>query len=351
MELDLEARVIRRQTRSTMNRRFSRRHFVRAFGGLSAMATGTLGRRAAAAESYTMRLSMPDRADGVLGNACTRFAATVDRRSNGQLKIEIFPDGQLAKQKETIDGLTTGVIDLGIQVSAQLESLFPRFQVFDMPFLFRNGPEAYRVLDGPIGDEFFAELETKGIVGLGWATGGFKELETTSKPVIVPEDMKGLRIRIQGGAVYVALYQSLGAIPITVDLAEAFTALSQHTIDGADFVLNSMVAAKYYTIVKHVAMSNHIFSLLPVMASKRKFDALPPALQKILKEEGKAAASLVRTGIARQTADDIQYLKKNGVVFTDIQYPPFRKAVEPVRAMLQAKIGGDLFDRIDRAAS
>ena len=285
-----------------------------------------------------------------VAQAAVHFAAQVDRRSKGQLKIEVYPSGQLANEPNSIAGLTTGTIDLSIQATPFLEPLFPKFQVFDLPFMFKSLPAAFRVLDGPIGDEFLADLDSKGIVGLSWGAGGFKELESTNKPITVPEDMKGLRMRIPNGAVYVATYQALGAIPIPIDNAEVLTALSQRVIDAVDFNIDVTTGGKFYIAIKHLALSNHILSANLLLASKRKVEALPPALQRILKDEGKRVVPFWRALFDRQIVADIKILKENGVVFSEIQYSAFRKAVEPVYALFQTKLGGDLIERVSRAA-
>jgi TRAP-type transport system periplasmic protein len=322
-----------------------------AIGALGAPIGYLAPSRAQSTETYTLRLNLTAPITSAQGACASRFAAAVDRRSKGQLKIEIYPNGQLARERGILEGLTSGAIDLEIGTIAVLEALFPRFQILSLPFLFKNAAAAFRVLDGPIGAEFFADAEAKGLVGLGWADTGFRELETTSKPVVVPDDMKGLRIRIQNGAVYVTIFQALGAIPVTIDLSETFTAVTQHTVDAVDVPIDGFIDQKFYTIMKHVAMLNHVFSVNAFMGSKRKVDALPLNLQRIIKEEGKAAMPFWRALSVRQTADNIGMLKKSGVLFTEIQYPLFRKAMDPVYASLQSKIGGDLIDRIGRAAN
>jgi TRAP-type transport system periplasmic protein len=312
---------------------------------------GSLARSAAAAESYTMRMSLTDPAASLVGAVGLRLAAAVNRRSDGQLKIEVYPSYQLVPEQQVATALTTGVIDLAIQSSPQVEPLLPALQVFDMPFLLKDDAAAYRVLDGPIGTQFFAELEPKGIVGLAWGTGGFKELATTTRAVSLPEDMKGLRVRVQSGAVFTATFAALGAIPVTIDSSESYIALQQHTVDGLDGNLDSLTTRKMYVVTKHVAMSNHVLSLIPLLGSARKIQALPPPLQRILKEESKSLVPFWRTLHARQTAEDIEILKKNGVTFTEIQYAAFRKAVDPVYVSVQTKIGSELIERIGRAAN
>jgi TRAP-type transport system periplasmic protein len=329
-----------------MHRRLPRRRVLGALGASLGLASV---RGAAAAEMYTLRMSLPTPAGAALTLAYLQLASAVQRRSNGQLIIEVYPTLQLAKEQASIDGLTTGVVDLTNQATGFLVPLIPQFQVFDLPFLFRDPAAGFRVLDGPIGDEFYARLDSKGIVGMGWGA-SFKELSTTTKPIVTPEDMKGLRIRIQNSALYVATYEALGAIPVPLDVSEAYLALTQHTVDAIDINLDALTTGKYYNVVKHVAMSNHFLSVNVTMGSKRKIESLPVALQKILKEEAKAVGPFWRTLTARTIADDVQVLKKSGVVFSEIQYAPFRKAMDPVYASFQAKLGGDLIERIGRAA-
>ena len=305
--------------------------------------------RAAEIETYTLRLAQSSPTNNPHVVAALHFAAAVARRSKGQVRVEVYPNGQLGSEKDNVDALISGVIDFTIGTSATLVPLFPRYQVLDMPFLFKSFGAGYRVLDGQIGNELFAELESKGIVGLGWGIGGFRQIETTTRAIIVPDDMKGLRIRIVGGAVQVAMYQALGAVPVTIDIAETYTALSQHTIDAMEIPLATIVLSKYYTVIKHVAMSNHILSVNPLLGSKRKIESLPATVQKIIKEEAKAVVPFWRSLIAVQLASDVQALKANGVAFTEIQSAGFRKAMDPIYASVQAKLGDNLIDRISRA--
>jgi TRAP-type transport system periplasmic protein len=304
----------------------------------------------AASDTYTLRMSVAQSSTALQGIAALRLAAAVQRRSSGRLRIEVYPNLQLAKEGAIVEGLSSGVLDLAMQSSSVLVPVLPRIQIFDMPFLFKDLSSVFRVFEGPIGTEFFAQLEPHGIVGLGWGVVGFRQLETTTKAVVEPDDMKGLRIRIPSGAVYVATYQALGAIPITIDLTETFVALSQHTVDAIEINLDGFALEKYYGVAKHVAMLNHILSVTPLLGSKRKIDALPPALANILKQESKALVPFWRNLVARQTSEDIEFLKKNGVTFTEVQYAAFRKKMDPVYALFQGKLGGDFIERVSRAA-
>jgi TRAP-type transport system periplasmic protein len=332
----------------TLKRRFSRRCLIGSLGALGAAPLG-VPRSCRAAETYVMRLATVQAATHPYNLASIHFAQAVSGRSNGQVKVDVYPSGQLVPQQAFLDALTSGVADFAITSATILAPLVPRFQIFDMPFMFRDYANVFRVLDGAIGEEFAAEFDTKGVKVLTWSV-DFKEISTTTKAVVVPEDMKGLRMRIQNGPVFVATYQALGAIPVVIDATEIFVALQQRTVDAIDINLNAIRDNKYYTLIRHVALANHILAVGPLFGSKRKIEALPPALQKIIKEEGRALEPFWRALTSKQTAADIQTLKDNGVAFTEIQYAPFRKAMEPVYAMFQAKLGVDLFERVSRAA-
>ncbi len=254
-------------------------------GTTAAIMTG----RAGADDSFTLRMGVGEPAASVLGITSLQFAQAVNRRSNGKLKIEVYPSGQLAREQATIDGLVSGTVDFAIQSTSYLIPLVPQYEALDMPFLFRDSKVAFRVLDGAIGDNLGGLTAAKGIIIYGWGTPGFKQIETTTRAVSVLQDMKGLRIRIQAGAAFAATYQALGAVPVTIDLAETFTALSQNAIDGIDINLDSATKGKYYTVIKHVALSNHVCSIIPLMGSKRRSKPCLPSFSRFSRKRRRAS--------------------------------------------------------------
>jgi TRAP-type C4-dicarboxylate transport system substrate-binding protein len=207
------------------------------------------------------------------------------------------------------------------------------------------------VLDGPVGDYFASALSAKGIQLLAWGSGGLKQLETTSRLITTPDDMKGLKIRILPFPIYAAMYQALGAIPLSIDFSETYLALQQHTVEAIDSSLDAATAANMYVVCKRCALSNHIFSVTPLFASKDKIASLPPDLQTILTEESHNAIPFWRATYAKHIGDVIALMKTNGVAFNEIEYAPFRRAVEPVYTAYRSKLGGDLLDRVTRAAA
>ena len=313
---------------------------------LAALAT----RRAVAADSYTLRMSMPTASDAAWNVSAGHWAAAVARRSNGRLNIEIYPSSQLANQQESVRGLTTGLVDLTFQPSANFEVFVPELQVLQLPFLAKNAQAGFRVVDGPIGDYFFSALAAKGILGLFWSTAGFRQFETATKVLRAPDDMRGLRFRIQGGSVSVAMYQAVGAVPVTMDFNEVYVGLTQHTIDGLDTSPDGILSQKLYGAIGHMAMSNHTMPYFPIAASKGKIESLPSDLQRILIGEATAIKPSWRAATLKASSDAVDALKAKGVTVNEVDYLAFRKAMDPVYASIQQRFGADLVQRVLKSA-
>ena len=330
------------------HRRIQRRYFVRTIAGVGALAASPA--RTSAADNYTLRCSIPLGVESSEFTGCVQFAKAAERRTGGRLKIEIYPNGTLANQTGSISGLTSGVVDLTIQSSVFFEPLFPRLQVLDLPFLFKDARAVRRVLESSIGRELLADMSDKGIHGLSWHPGGFREFETVSKSITKLGDLKGMRIRIQNAPISLAMVQALGAIPIVIDYSETYTALQQHTVDGLETSLEPVAAAKLDNVIKFVAMTNHVFSVDLFVGSKDKLDALPREFQHILDEEAKAAFALWWDMGNAGTNAAIKAFKAKGIAFTDVDHTAFRSAMDPLYSTFQVKLGRDFIERISRAA-
>ena len=156
--------------------------------------------------------------------------------------------------------------------------------------------------------------------------------------------MKGLRVRIQNSPGAVATYKALGAVPVVIDISELFTAISQHTVDAMDQSIDAFVTFKYYSLAKYCAMLNHVFSVMPVMASKAKMNSLPANLQSLIRQEGNSLSQFWKAATLQRINEDIDICKKNGVSFTYPPYAAFRKAAESAWPVFQQRIGGNLIE-------
>lgn len=281
-----------------------------------------------------------------------RFAELVKQKTNGSVEVKVFPNNQLGKQQQVLDGLQTGVVDLSLTNNAFNESLFPDTQVLDLPFIFKSRAAAEKALDGSIGQGLFDEMPAKGIVGLTWLTAGLREMENNVRPIVKPTDLRGLKMRIQTGPVYVAMFKAVGANPVVISAAEVYTALSQHLVDGLEFPLSAFVDDKADEVVKYVSLTHHIYNAIPLLASKAKFDTLTPAQRKALQDSAKEATPYLRELYVQSQARYMDTMAKKGIVLTkDVDRPAFTAAMAPLYDQFRPLLKPGLLDAVLKAGS
>jgi TRAP-type transport system periplasmic protein len=335
-----------------MNRRkFIGRGLGMAAGaGASALGLGAPQARAAG-EPVVLKLAHPDTPLHPSQTIATRIAQLVEQRTGGSVKIRVFAGGQLGSEVNIVSGLTTGIVDLAMHTTGFLESFFPRIQAIDLPFLFKDSASAERLLDGPIGQQLLKDMEAKGIYGLTWGHYGWRVTETNTRPIRGPQDMNGVKIRIQPGAVFAAMFKAVGAVPIVIDLAELYIALSQGTVNGYELPFLAVISTKLVEVTKYVALTNHVYNGGVFMASKLRFDGLSPKEREVIRATVKETQPAWRKLVAEKSLDNRKECEQRGLAINEIDYPAFRKAMEPVYTEFRPKIGAEFADRVIKAAS
>jgi len=293
---------------------------------------------------------MPDTPTHPSHEIALHFAKLVEERTGGSVKIRVFAGGQLGSEVNIVSGLTTGIVDLTMHTSGFLENFFPRIQAIDLPFLFKDSASAERLLDGPIGQELLKDMQTKGIYGLTWGHYGWRETETNNRVVKVPQDLAGLKVRIQPGAVFAAMFKAVGAVPIVIDLAELYIALSQGTVNGYELPFIAVISTKLVEVTKHISVTNHVYNAGALMASKVRFDTLTPKEQEVIRETAKEIQPGWRKIIAEKSVEARKTCEQRGLTVNDIDYPAFRAAMQPVYAEFRDKIGAEFVDKVIKAA-
>ena len=326
-----------------------RRKFI-VGSGASALALGVAQVRAAG-EPVVLKLAHPDTPLHPSQQIATRIAQLVDERTKGAVKIRVFAGGQLGSEVNIVSGLTTGIVDLAMHTTGFLESFFPRVQALDLPFLFKDEAAAERVLDGPIGQQLLKDMETKGIYGLTWGHYGWRETETNTRAIRRPEDMSGLKFRIQPGAVFAAMFKAVGAVPVVIDLAELYIAISQGTVNGYELPFLAVISSKLVEVTKYVALTNHVYNGGAFMASKVRFDSLAPKDREVIRETVKEMQPVWRKLVVDKSLENRKQCEQRGLAINEIDYPAFRKAMDPVYAEFRPKIGAEFADRVIKAAS
>jgi tripartite ATP-independent transporter DctP family solute receptor len=338
--------------------RSNRRTFIaRGLGVAAAVgaATGILGLASrparAAGEPVVLKLAHPDTPIHPSQTIATRIAQLVEQRTGGSVKIRVFAGGQLGSEVNIVSGLTTGIVDLAMHTTGFLESFFPRIQAIDLPFLFKDSASAERLLDGPIGQDLLKDMEVKGIYGLTWGHYGWRVTETNTHPVKAPQDLTGLKVRIQPGAVFAAMFKAVGAVPIVIDLAELYIALSQGTVNGYELPFMAVVSTKLIEVTKYVGLTNHVYNGGAFMASKLRFDTLTPKEREVIRETVKETQPFWRKLVAEKSLENRALCEQRGLSISEIDYPAFRKAMEPVYVEFRTKIGVEFVDRVIKEAA
>jgi tripartite ATP-independent transporter DctP family solute receptor len=300
----------------------------------------------AATPTHTLKLTFPDTQAHPIYEVLKRFAENVNKRTDGAVEIQVFSIGQLGSGTNIMTGMQTGIIDLCAHTSGFIGPLFPRFQVVDLPFLFRDAKTAERVLDGPIGAQLLDLMPTKGIYGLSYGHWAWRVVSTVERKLPEPADMKGLKIRVQPGAIFAAMFRTLGANPIAIDLTEVYLALSQRTIEAIETPMISVAAGKHDEVVHTINTTNHVYNVGVMMASKAKFDALPENARKAIRAAAQDLTSDWRTTIAKASDETAERFKAKGLAILPVNQDDYRKQTEPVYKQFRDIIGADLVDSV-----
>jgi C4-dicarboxylate-binding protein DctP len=282
--------------------------------------------------------------------ASLRFKELVEQRSNGRIKVNVFPAGQLGSAKDMFEGLQMGSQQIALLPTARISGFNPKLQLFDLPFLFPNREIAYKVFDGPFGAELLKTLEGNKIVGIAFYEDGFKHF-TCSKPIGKPEDFKGTKFRTMESPIIMEQFRSLGANPTPIDFGELYNALQQKVVDGQENPLVTIFNMKFYEVQKYLILSSHAYLGHVLMYSKSWYDGLPKDLQKILADTGRELAPWQRNGVMEGEGGYLKKIKEFGThvtEFSDSEKARMREATRPVYKVAEGIIGKDLIDKAGR---
>ena len=266
--------------------------------------------------------------------AAEKFAELVAERTNGEYKIEIYPNGTLGGESDMLDSMSMGMLDMGIITSGPFVNFSEMMGVLDMPYLFATNEEAYEVLDGEIGQELLGTLEEAGLKGLAYAERGFRNVTTSVRPITNAADLKGLKLRVMENEVYTATFKALEVNAVPMAWAEALTAMQQGTIEGQENPVNVMYSYKLWEYgQKYATFDRHSYATAIITMSLDVFNTLDEETQKIFKQAAQEAAEYERAWVAEQEAGQIQALKDNGMEIVETpDVDSFRAAVQPVYA-------------------
>jgi tripartite ATP-independent transporter DctP family solute receptor len=302
---------------------------------------------AARAQSRVMKMTLADTVASPVFAISQRFAANVKQRTNGALDIQVYGAGQLGSQTNALTSLQTGIIDFVAHTTGYIETIFPQVSVLDLPFVFRDAATAERVLDGPVGEQLFQQFPTRGIYGLCWGHWGWRPVSTAAAhPVTHPAEMKDIKIRIQPGAIYAETYRAVGAVPVAIDISEAYLAMSQGAVGAVELPFISMVANKFQEVVKVTTETNFVYNAGALMVGKRRFDGLPAEQQSAIREAAHDMSLDWRKSVAAATVQAQGVMQAAGATVAEADIPAYVEATRPIYDKFRPIIGAELVDAV-----
>ncbi len=277
--------------------------------------------------------------------AARAFKTEIEAAMPGRVEVALFPNRQLGDDKEILEGLQFGTIDMGIITNAVVANLEPTYQLVDLPFLFGSAGQAHEVLDGPVGQQLAANLRDDGVVSLGAAEGGFRNMINNTRPVRTPADVEGVKYRTMQNPVFIEMFSSLGGSPVPMAWGEVFTAMQQGTVDGLEIPASVVNSNNFAEVTKYLSFTRHTYSAIHILMSERSFDALPEDVQQAVLDAGMKAIAAQRAVVAAAEADVVTALTEAGMEINDIEdVGAFRAEVGPVYERFAPSIGQDLLD-------
>ncbi|MBF0394130.1 MAG: TRAP transporter substrate-binding protein [Alphaproteobacteria bacterium] len=305
------------------------------------------------AETVTIKFSHVVAPDTPKGKAAERFKQLAEERAKGAVKVEIYPNSQLYKDKEELEALQLGAVQMLAPSLAKFGPLGAKeFEVFDLPYIFPSKDALRKVTDGPIGKSFFDKLETKGIKGLAYWDNGFK-IMSANKPLKTPADFQGLKMRIQSSKVLDAQMRQLGALPQVMAFSEVYQALQTGVVDGTENPPSNMYTQKMHEVQKHATVSNHGYLGYAVIVNKAFWDGLPADLRTTLDGAMKEATQYANEIAQKENDDSLAAIKASGKTevyeMTDAERQAWRKVLLPVHEEMAGRVGKELIESIYKA--
>lgn len=317
------------------------------------LAAATFSFAAFAQAPIVIKFSHVVAADTPKGKASEFFAKRAAELTKGKVKVEVYANSTLYKDKEEMEALQLGAVQMLAPSLAKFGPLgVKEFELFDLPYLFDDYKELHAVTTGPVGKALFQKLETKGLVGLAFWDNGFKVM-SANKPIRVPEDYKGLKMRIQSSNVLDAQMRAIGSIPQKMAFSEVYQALQTGVVDGTENPPSNLYTQKMHEVQKYVALTNHGYLGYAVITNKKFWDGLPADVRTALESAMVEATKYANDSAKEDNDKALAEVKKSGkseiLVPTPEQKLAMKKAMVKVHQQMADRIGKENIDTIYKA--
>jgi len=271
-----------------------------------------------------------------------RFKEVLEAETEGAVELQIFPNEQLGSEEEASQMVKLGLIAASASSTAGgLSTSVPEAELFNLPFIFRDLDHCYKVLDGPVGQWLAGIIEEKlNCVVLGYWFSGIRNVWNSKRPIMTPDDLRGVKVRVMSSPILIETFNTLGAQATPLAFGELYSALQTGVVDGAETDHLDLLYEKFHEVTKYVSYTNHMFLVIALIFSKKIYDRLPPHIQAAVLKAGKASVSTERAAMDTLTESAFLELKEKGLKFYEVDKAIFRERVESVYRRNAKKVGG-----------
>jgi tripartite ATP-independent transporter DctP family solute receptor len=274
-----------------------------------------------------------------------KFAEIVAAKSGGKITVKEYAASQLGNELQQQSAMQGGVQEMLVASTTSLTGIVKEFGLFDFPFLFTSAKQADAMVDGPLGKMLSGKLADKGVVILGFFDLGFRNVTNSKRPITKGEDLEGLKLRVIPNPVFLETFKTFKANPLPMPFAELYNALESKAVDGQENPYSVILSSKFYEVQKFVSATNHVYATNPVQISKRFWDKLSPAEQKLLSDAAIEAQNYQRTASREAAGKALTELQAKGMSFNEIapaEMNKMRDAVKPVYEKFSAAYEPDV---------
>lgn len=306
------------------------------------------GNNTSNAEAITLKLAHVGSPTHQYQIAADKFKELVEARTDGAVKVDIYNNGVLGNENETVEQVMDGTLDIAAVVAdSSFANVVPEMNVFGIPYLFRNLDHVYATIDGEIGQELIEKANEKEMKFLGFWEIGFRHFTNNKVEIAKPADMAGLKIRVQPSKVWDAHMAALQANGTPLAFNELYSAMDQGVVDGQENPLNTIYSMKFYEVQKYLSLTGHTYSPAAVAMSNKSWESLSDEQQGIVDEAFKEAQQYQREQLAEIDAQIINDIKAEGVIVTEPDIAAFRELTKDVREVLAQEVPAELVERIE----
>jgi tripartite ATP-independent transporter DctP family solute receptor len=281
------------------------------------------------------------------GVGSTVLCDEIEKGTQGRYKCQQFPSGSLGGEREMIESVQLGTLDIVNTSTGPVGNFVPEIKIVDIPFLFRDYDHARKYFDGPNGQELLTKFPAKGLVALAWTENGFRHMTNSKRSIVKPEDASGLKMRTMENKVHMDGYRAFGIQPTPMAFPEVFGALQQGTVDGQENPIPVILSSKFSQVQKHLSLTGHVYSPALFLTSPRVMNKLSEADKTVFYEAAKKANVAQRKKVNDDEANGIAQLEKEGMtVVRKVDGAAFREAMRPAYANYAKEFGAENIRKI-----